>query len=223
MSPRHAGSAEAKNDNSSTTEALATASLGDTTRRQVATHAVMCEQQHQGASSTEQQVVVGARTAKLQQRKLANGARTARHCGEGVPTWLRHRRGSSLQHGDSAWAQMLVRKQRRAGGNVGGDERHPGNGYPVEEVGNGSTRSQGWLYRAREGRNGCWEKVMGEERIDTIHGMQKLSVNSKKQRGIGDVAWCSTEQVDKQSAESQAISVVVFRPNSIVRFPRRNG
>jgi hypothetical protein len=170
-------------------------------------------------------VVVGARTAKLQQRKLANGARTARRCGEGVPTWLRHRQGSSLQHGDlAAWAQMLVRKQRRAGGNVGGDERHRGNGYPVEKVGNGSTRSQGWLYRAREGRNGCWEKVMGEKRrIDTIHGMQKLSVNTKKHRGIGDVAWCSTEQVDEQSTESQAISVVVFRPNSIVRFPRRNG
>jgi anti-sigma factor ChrR (cupin superfamily) len=47
MSPRHAGSAEAKNDNNSTTEALATASLGDTTRRQVATHVVMCEQQQQ--------------------------------------------------------------------------------------------------------------------------------------------------------------------------------
>jgi hypothetical protein len=35
---------------------------------------------------------------------------------------------------------------------------------------------------------------------------------------MGDVAWCSTEQVDEQSAESQAINDVIFRPSSAVRF-----
>jgi hypothetical protein len=104
VSARHVGSVEAKNDNSSTTEALATASLGDTTRRRVAAHAVTCEQQQQGLHrrSSRWWSVRGRRNFDKQNWQTERGQHNvvAREFRRGYGT------GEALAYGTGSWRRV---------------------------------------------------------------------------------------------------------------------